>query len=110
MFKYAIKYRRSTSWYFNELHVSLLRTVDKWRVWATVRAQGNRCQRLFEVVKNAVDAVRESWVNFALKKKSYSLENEDISSRKERRKKSKQSVSDCSIMARCSTELSLYPA
>lgn len=74
-----------------------------------MRAKGNRCQRLFEVVKNAVDAVRESWVNFSLKK-SYSLENEDISSREERRKKSKQSMSDCSITAQCSTELLLYPA
>lgn len=38
------------------------------------------------------------------------LENEDISSREERGRKSKPEMSDCSIAAQCTTELFLYPA
>lgn len=41
--------------------------MDKWRVWATVRAQCNCHYRLFEVVRNAVVVAQESSMNFAFK-------------------------------------------
>lgn len=77
--------------------------MDKWRVWATLRAQGNRRHGLFEVVRNAVAVAQESSLNLAFKEirllRDRVLEKEDISSREERGKESQQNMSDTTVVS-----------